>query len=235
MIMIRFHLPITFLYIQAALTVLGIPVADVLRILSAVLLLGNICFTDGPDSRPLLRGEQELQSVASLLGLTPISLRTGLTTIMQRVRMHKISSVADASAANSIRDALAEALYARTITAVVRRINCASRRTPQTSTINATTTSDSSQDSSGMKQNFNSLNSNFNTCFPNGFFITSIQNKAFRTEKFPLLPPLLACWIFRVSRISAPIQQPNCPRTSVPNRFNISTLLTFSLNREGLV
>lgn len=59
---------------------LGIPFMDVVRVLAAVLLLGNVKFVDNGSGEVVAKGETELASVARLLGITFPSLFRGITT-----------------------------------------------------------------------------------------------------------------------------------------------------------
>jgi len=59
---------------------LGIPFMDVVRVLAAVLLLGNVNFADNGSGEVVAKGETELASVARLLGITFPSLFRGITT-----------------------------------------------------------------------------------------------------------------------------------------------------------
>jgi dachs protein len=53
---------------------------DVVRVLAAVLLLGNVNFVDNGSGEVVAKGETELASVARLLGITLPSLFRGITT-----------------------------------------------------------------------------------------------------------------------------------------------------------
>lgn len=53
---------------------------DVVRVLAAVLLLGNVNFVDNGSGEVVTKGETELASVARLLGITFPSLFRGITT-----------------------------------------------------------------------------------------------------------------------------------------------------------
>ena len=60
--------------------ILGIPFLEVVQVLAAVLLLGNVTFVDGAGPEVEIRGEKELNSVAKLLGIKPEALFRGLTS-----------------------------------------------------------------------------------------------------------------------------------------------------------
>lgn len=59
---------------------LGIPFMDVVRVLAAVLLLGNVHFLDNASGEVVAKGENELASVARLLGIPFPALFRGITT-----------------------------------------------------------------------------------------------------------------------------------------------------------
>ena len=79
------------------LAVLGIPFMDVVRVLSAVLLLGNVHFVDGSGPELEILGKEELKSAAALIGVKLELLIQGLTTRTHQVRnqLVKIDSDAD--------------------------------------------------------------------------------------------------------------------------------------------
>ncbi|XP_066293064.1 myosin-I heavy chain-like isoform X2 [Branchiostoma lanceolatum] len=135
---------------RSSLSVLGIPFADVMRVLAAVLLLGNIEFVEGDGLELDVQGNNEIKSVAALLGVSGVSLYRGLTTRTHNVRGQVFKSLADAATANQIRDALAKALYSRTLNAIVRRANSV-RRPASNSGTNSSDSSESVQNGhSGM-------------------------------------------------------------------------------------
>jgi dachs len=92
---------------KTCLGVLGIPFLDVVRVLAAILLLGNVTFVDNPPSggnsattgavEVGVDGESELASVASLLGVPSTSLGRGLTTRTHNVRGQLVKSACDAN------------------------------------------------------------------------------------------------------------------------------------------
>ncbi|XP_059474845.1 unconventional myosin-IXa isoform X2 [Neocloeon triangulifer] len=123
---------------KTCLGVLGIPFLDVVRVLAAILLLGNVTFVDKPSANSNagangnaievgVEGESELASVASLLGVPAVSLGRGLTTRTHNVRGQLVKSVCDANMSNMTRDSLAKALYCRTVATIVRRANSLKR------------------------------------------------------------------------------------------------------------
>ncbi|XP_050421871.1 unconventional myosin-IXAa isoform X2 [Adelges cooleyi] len=116
---------------KSCLGLLGIPFMDVVRVLAAVLLLGNVNFADNGSGEVVAKGETELASVARLLGITFPSLFRGITTRTHsettRGNTQLIKTTCDANMANSIRDSLAKALYCRTVATIVRRANSLKR------------------------------------------------------------------------------------------------------------
>ncbi|XP_018336090.1 unconventional myosin-IXb isoform X2 [Agrilus planipennis] len=112
---------------KACLGVLGIPFLDVVRVLAAVLILGNVQFIDGKGLEVEVKGESELNAVAALLGVSGAALFRGLTTRTHNARGQLVKSVCDANMSNMTRDCLAKALYCRTVATIVRRANSLKR------------------------------------------------------------------------------------------------------------
>nr|CAI5836757.1 unnamed protein product [Callosobruchus analis] len=112
---------------KMSLGILGIPFLDVVRVLAAVLLLGNVQFTDGKGLEVEVKGETELNAVAGLLGVSGAALFRGLTTRTHNARGQLVKSVCDADMSNMTRDCLAKALYCRTVATIVRRANSLKR------------------------------------------------------------------------------------------------------------
>ncbi|ENN79092.1 hypothetical protein YQE_04455, partial [Dendroctonus ponderosae] len=112
---------------KTCLGVLGIPFLDVVRVLAAVLLLGNVQFSDGKGIEVDVRGETELNAGAALLGVSGAALFRGLTSRTHNSRGQLIESVCDANMSNMTRDCLAKALYCRTVATIVRRANSLKR------------------------------------------------------------------------------------------------------------
>ena len=96
--------------------VLGIPFIDVVRVLAAVLLLGNVQFTDSNKSNKnhqnhdtgstikqsvisevSIIGEAELNAVAALLGVPVQSLFRGITSRTHNARAQFVKSFSDAN------------------------------------------------------------------------------------------------------------------------------------------
>ena len=85
---------------RTSLAILGIPFMDVVRVLSAILLLGNVVFTPGLGDDTFeveLNGKDELNSVAKLLGISSTLLWQGLTMRTHSVRGQPIKSVSDSN------------------------------------------------------------------------------------------------------------------------------------------
>ena len=83
---------------RSALAILGIPFMDVVRVLSAILLLGNVRFTprvDRDDFDVEVIGREELHSVAKLLGVSTTLLCQGLTMRTHAVRGQAMKSMND--------------------------------------------------------------------------------------------------------------------------------------------
>ncbi|UYV72045.1 Myo20 [Cordylochernes scorpioides] len=110
---------------KSCLSVLGIPFQDVMRVLAAVLLLGNIQFVDGK-SEVEIKGS-ELKSVGQLLSINSRHLQMGLTCRTRYIRGQSVKSKVDAQTASWTRDCLAKALYCRTFATIVRRANSLKR------------------------------------------------------------------------------------------------------------
>ncbi|XP_015753714.1 PREDICTED: unconventional myosin-X-like, partial [Acropora digitifera] len=94
---------------RTSLVTLGIPFLDVLRILVAILLLGNVDFVESEGADLEVKGNNGIDSY--------------LHTAAHYLRGQILRSLCDAATANGNRDALAKALYCRTVAAIVRRVN----------------------------------------------------------------------------------------------------------------
>ncbi|CAG9560854.1 unnamed protein product [Danaus chrysippus] len=112
---------------KSCLGVLGIPFLDVLRVLAAVLLLGNVHFADNAEGSAEPNGEAELVAAGSLLGVGAAALMRGLGTRCARAGRVPARAPATAAAAAAARDSLAKALYCRTVATIVRRANSLKR------------------------------------------------------------------------------------------------------------
>ena len=85
---------------RSSLAVLGIPFMDVVRVLSAILLLGNVEFAPGAgdDSFEVdVIGQEDLNVVARLLGISKTLLWQGITTRTHTVRGQPVKSMSDAN------------------------------------------------------------------------------------------------------------------------------------------
>lgn len=109
---------------KTCLGILGIPFLDVVRVLGAVLLLGNVQFTENAAGAAEPAAEAELASAAALLGVPAPALLRGLA---ERAARAHVRGPATAAAATAARDALAKALYCRTVATIVRRANSLKR------------------------------------------------------------------------------------------------------------
>ncbi|XP_053606932.1 unconventional myosin-IXa isoform X2 [Plodia interpunctella] len=109
---------------KTCLGILGIPFLDVVRVLAAVLLLGNVQFAESAEGGAEPAGEAELAAAAALLGVPAPALLRGLAT---RAARRTARAPASAPAAAAARDALAKALYCRTVATIVRRANSLKR------------------------------------------------------------------------------------------------------------
>lgn len=113
---------------KTCLVILGIPFLDVVRVLAAVLLLGNVQFAEGGDGSAEPASEAELAAAAALLGVAAPALLRGLVSrAAPRARAAPARAPATALAAAAARDALAKALYCRTVATIVRRANSLKR------------------------------------------------------------------------------------------------------------
>jgi dachs protein len=118
---------------KTGLAKLGIPFNDIIQVLVSILLLGNITFYESKDKELSMSGEDVLSSIASLLGLKSAVLQRGLSKrTYVSGRGEVVLTACSAAGANSARDALAKALYVRTMVAIVRRINSLLRPLPST-------------------------------------------------------------------------------------------------------
>ncbi|XP_031571952.1 unconventional myosin-XV-like [Actinia tenebrosa] len=129
----------TFEKWRGGLSTLGIPFTDVLRILAAILLLGNVQFVEGEGLELDVKGNNEIKAVAALLGVSGVSLYRGLTTKTKNLRGQVFRSLCEPTVANQHRDSLAMALYSRTLAAIVRRVNSFKR--PTSSAVTSTSAS----------------------------------------------------------------------------------------------
>ena len=82
---------------KANLVVLGIPFMDVVKVMAAILLLGNVEFVEGNGLEVDMIGKEELKSVSKLVGVTPALLLQGLTSKTHNVRGQLVKSSSDAN------------------------------------------------------------------------------------------------------------------------------------------
>jgi len=133
---------------RSCLAVLGIPFMDVVRVLAAILLLGNVSFESrgGEDAFDVeITGNDALDAAASLLGAPSTLLCQGLISRTHAVRGQPVRAMSDSNLVrflnssttltlmlinhciclqcNATRDSLAKALYCRTVATIVRRAN----------------------------------------------------------------------------------------------------------------
>ncbi|XP_041473647.1 unconventional myosin-X-like [Lytechinus variegatus] len=113
----RFH------SLKIALSTLGIEFLDVMRILSAILLLGNVNFVEDGGYELDIKGSSEIKAVASLLGVPGVSLYRALTTKTHTIKGQAVKTLCNAEQANETRDTLAKALYCRVVLSITKRIN----------------------------------------------------------------------------------------------------------------
>ncbi|XP_077867998.1 unconventional myosin-X-like [Saccoglossus kowalevskii] len=135
---------------KSSLQILGIPFSDVMRILAAIMLLGNIEFVESDGLELDIKGNNEIKAVAALLGVSGVSLYRGLTTRTRNMRGQIFKSPCDAPTANTTRDNLARALYCRTVSAITRKAN--SLRRPGSNSGHSSSSDDVHH--SGENQNF---------------------------------------------------------------------------------
>ncbi|XP_071494240.1 unconventional myosin-X-like [Diadema antillarum] len=112
-----------FSALRSSLSALGIEFSDVMRILAAILLLGNVRFVEDGGYELDIEGKSEIKAVASLLGVSGVSLYRALTTRTQSIKGQAVKTLCNAEMANQTRDILSKALYCRMVLTVVKRIN----------------------------------------------------------------------------------------------------------------
>ncbi|XP_022128945.2 unconventional myosin-IXAa isoform X1 [Pieris rapae] len=110
---------------RGCLGVLGIPFLDVVRVLAAVLLLGNLVFVESSEGGAEVGDDATLAAVSALLGVGAAALARGLAT--RSAARGRVRAPATAAAASLARDSLAKALYCRTVATIVRRANSLKR------------------------------------------------------------------------------------------------------------
>ncbi|KAI6661555.1 Unconventional myosin-IXb isoform X2 [Oopsacas minuta] len=127
---------------KTCLGALRIPHLDVLRILGAILLIGNVEFVQSSDGTCKVYGEKELVSSAVLLGLSSRMLREVLLggTGTGESKKSRVTSAFSNNVNITLR-VLSRALYTRLLGAVLRRINEQLHKFPSISSSNSPTLS----------------------------------------------------------------------------------------------
>ncbi|KAF6031349.1 Myo20 [Bugula neritina] len=108
---------------KEALAMLGIPHTEILEILSAILLLGNIVFVQGEEQELAVTGNSPLHSAAKLLKIPADKLLRCLTTQLVPVRGKSALFTNTIQQANTRRNTLAQSLYGRLFQYLVNKIN----------------------------------------------------------------------------------------------------------------
>ncbi|GJP44698.1 hypothetical protein CLOM_g4059 [Closterium sp. NIES-68] len=112
-----------------AMEVMGFTLEEqmgILRLLAAILHLGNVLFQEGDDPPPQLAGEQSdfhLTTVAELLGVPKEPLLETLVTYTRKVGREVFKSPLKPQAAAAKRDTLAKTLYSKLFDWIVAKVN----------------------------------------------------------------------------------------------------------------